>query len=188
MGRGGRAAALAVTVAAGLAATGMAGCGAEEALAEKVAEEGAEAAVGAGSDGDVEVDMDRDGGEVRVEGEDGSLVMGADELPESFPDDVPLPEADHEVLSAMEVTGEEGHVQVQLAVGSGTSLADLAAHVESGLDEAGYEVTGNTTQTSGDLEMVRMQFAGHGREGLISARTVDGELTATYLVGDQDEQ
>lgn len=190
MGRGGRTAALAVTVAAGLAATGMSGCGAEEALAEKVAEEGVEAAVGAGndSDSDVEVDMDGEDGEVRVEGEDGSLVMGADELPEGFPDDVPLPEADHEVLSAMEVTGEDGHVQVQLAVGSGTSLADLAEHVESGLDEAGYEVTGNTTQTSGDLEMVRMQFAGHGKEGLISARTHDGELTATYVIGDQDEQ
>lgn len=188
MGRGVRTGGLALAVAAALAATGLTGCGAEEALAEKVAEEGVEAAAGAGSDGDVEVDMDGEDGEVRVEGEDGSLVMGSDELPEGFPDDLPLPEAGHEVLSAMEVTGEDGHVQVQLALEAGARLTDLAEHVETGLAEAGYEVTGNTTQSSGDLDMVRMQFTGHGKEGIISARTLDGELTATYLVNDQDEQ
>lgn len=188
MGRGVRSAGVALAVLVG---TALAGCGAEEAVAEKVAEEGMEAAAGAESSGDVDVDLEGgEDGEMRIETEEGSMVVGSQEIPEGFPDDVPLPDADYEVASAMEVSTEGGFVQVQLIVADGDVEA-LAGHLESGLTDAGYTIGEDTRQSMAEMQMARLQFSGNGNQGHVVVRedpnTADGS-SVVYHVGEADQQ
>lgn len=71
-------------------------------LAEQIAE--------ASGDGNADVEIDSDSGQVDVETSDGQFSVGeSTELPEDFPSDIPLP-ADYELTSAITSTteGSEG--------------------------------------------------------------------------------
>lgn len=105
------------------------GCSGEN-LAEGVAERAAEAAGGG------EVDIDVGEGTARVEGEDGTFEFGG-ELPEGFPDDVPVPD-DYTVISSMEGESERGSgFNVMLATNQ--PAAELAAEFEQRLADTGWE-------------------------------------------------
>ncbi len=75
-------------VVAGLVLAGLVGCGA---AAEKAAEEATERAIEDQTGGSAEVDLDD--GSISVEGEDGGFEAGAGQVPDEWPDDVPLPDS-----------------------------------------------------------------------------------------------
>lgn len=89
------------------------GCGAAaDKAAEKVAEEAVEEAIGA----DVDVDDD---GNVQIETEDGSSFSGGSELPDDWPEDVPMPDgSDIEGSFGGSASGE-----TTLTVAGSTSLS-----------------------------------------------------------------
>lgn len=75
-------------VLAGVALLGAAGCGqAAEKVAEKATEEAIESQAGDGA----KVDIGQDG-TFEIETEEGSYSAGTGEVPEGWPDDVPLPD------------------------------------------------------------------------------------------------
>lgn len=84
-----RAVATSLALAAVLGA-GTVACGGGEDTADDAADEIAEQLAESGSGVD-DVEIDSDTGEVQVETEDGSFSTGS-ELPDDFPEDVPLPE------------------------------------------------------------------------------------------------
>lgn len=56
--------------------------------------------------GGANVSVDADSGDLRVETEDGSFSIGTDELPEGWPEDIPLPPG-HRISSAMRSGGAQ---------------------------------------------------------------------------------
>ncbi len=140
-------------IAATLAtAVALAGCGSVgDAVAERAIEEGLEQA----SIGDVEVDLD-DGGGVSVESSEGSFQIGDDaEVPDGFPDDVPLPDGD--VMVAMSFDDDSG-TGYNVTLESPQDVVAVADLIESGLADSGYELTGTGEMANGDDLTRTVQF------------------------------
>ncbi|WP_261818521.1 hypothetical protein [Nocardioides sp. OK12] len=154
---------------------------------DTLAEKGMEKAMEAGSGGDAVVDVDSDAGTVTIEGEDGSLSVGGGELPESFPEDVPLPDQAYQVVSAMELGGDEEMIMAALLVPGG-DVAGTVEHLEAGFEEAGYEQTGNLRQDLDGNHYVQLQFTdGSTTVSLNVAGSDDEELSVSYTIGSADE-
>ncbi|WP_121253686.1 hypothetical protein [Nocardioides ferulae] len=120
---------------------GLAACSGEDA-AEKAAEE----AIEQGAGGDVEVDVDPDTGDVVVSDSTGTYTSGGD-LPDSFPDDLPIIEGD--IVSAMSggEAGETGHVvMVQTDIQDPTEALDEAVGL---LTDAGFATGSQSVQIEG---------------------------------------
>lgn len=175
-------------LAAGLAlalVTLGAGCGAEEKLTEAATEEVVEQAIEESVEGgsDVELDVDDGGNTVTYESEEGSLTMGSGEIPESFPDTIPLPPEDYSILSAMEVTGDGGYVR--LVVTTTGTVEDLGALMEQGLEEGGFTIEGTQNQSYGDTTSVMMQGTGDGKSVMITVNDAgdgEGQISVGYTI------
>lgn len=129
-----------------LTALVLAGCGAAaDRLTEEAVEKGAEKLAEQGGAGDVDVELDDEG--VSVEGEDGSFTGGTT-LPDDWPEDLPLPEQDHEITSAISQSDGE-HAFHQVALELDADPHELQDFYESALTDAGLEV-GTRETTSGD--------------------------------------
>jgi hypothetical protein len=110
----------------------LAGCGAS---AEDATERAVEDAIASELGADATVDLDDDS--LTVDTGDGSITAGTGELPEGFPDEVPL--VDGEVVFGQRSDSPEGtgwtvHLQV------GTTPDDVTAELTRALEEAGFEV------------------------------------------------
>ena len=152
----------------------LAGCGT---IAEQVAEEAVEQAAGGG-----ELDINADDGEISFENEEGSFSLGGDgELPEGFPDELPVP-GDLSVLSSM---GGNSDGDSSFVV-NGQVSGDLTATYEDlrgQLEDGGFSVDNESTFSSGDQETRSMQFEGNGWRGAVSVATgPEGETVVTYTV------
>lgn len=126
--RGTRGAGAAVLAAALL----LSACGgsAEDAT-ESAVEDAIESELGGGATVDVEEDS------LTIDTEDGSISAGTGELPEGFPDSVPL--VNGEVVFGQRSDSPEGSgwtVQLQVE----TTPDEAAAELTRALDEAGFEV------------------------------------------------
>ncbi len=119
-------------------------------------------------EGKVEVDpnADGDGGSVEFSGPDGdggSIDIGGGEVPDDFPDDIPLPD-DFEVTTSF--SGGSGTDNATSVTGSsGDSFDDLVSMYTDGLPDSGYEVTGNSTSTINGAETAVITFEGNGITG-----------------------
>lgn len=134
---------LALVATAGL----LVGCGAAaDRLTEEALEKGAEEIAERGGAGDVDVELDDEG--LSVEGEDGSLNAGS-ELPEDWAEDLPLPDQDYEILSAMSQTQEDGTSQ-QAHMTLDGDAKELQAFYEAALADAGWEVSSSHSTSSGE--------------------------------------
>jgi hypothetical protein len=107
----------------GLAALTLTGC------AENAAENAAERAIEEAAEGQGEsIDVDIDGGEVKIDGKDGTVQAGSGELPEDFP------------IDRSDLV--EGEIQASASVGGGFSVSIVSsASVEEAaaqLEGAGY--------------------------------------------------
>jgi len=123
-----------------LIAVGLAACGgAQEAVSERIVEE----AAGEG----VDLELGDDGQVASIETEDGSLEMSAGgEVPEEWPDDVPLFEDG--TVSSSQVATSDGQTIVSIDF-----VTDADADAESVFDTmvAAYEAAGFTTTTTSNM-------------------------------------
>lgn len=124
----------------GVAASTLAACGGGEEAAERAAEKAAEDSSG----GDVDVEIDGD--EVEIETDEGTMSVGQD-LPEGFPEEIPLVEG--EIVSGASVEGKGWTVSVQ------TDFATAKEAVAAARDELGGGWT-----ASGEMDNPSMSLVG----------------------------
>lgn len=162
-----------LTVGAALILTSACGS-ASEAVAERATEKAIESQTG----GNVDIDTDGDG-EVTIETEDGDLSFGSTEVPDSWPEDVPLPD-DLEVSSASEIpnANNEGPL-VSITGTTSTSPEEVLALLKDALSD--WEISGESTSTGGGGTLTGAQFDTDGRRVTFAANAADGEPTFVTL-------
>lgn len=141
---------------------------------EKGVEKGIESATG------TEIDIDEDGGTISISSEDGEATFGGGaELPDGFPDEIPL--IDGEIAGGMRISegDTDGFVATVNAQGS---IGDVYNQVTDRLEGAGF-----TEQASAD--MGGMRNVTYEPEGVIAALGVNfiedadaGVVTVSYTV------
>lgn len=150
----------------------LAGCGA---AAEKVSEKATEQAIESQTGGDVDIDTDGEGS-VDIETEDGSLSFGTGEIPEEWPQDVPVPEG-IEVLSGTTMDASDGKL-VSITATSDRSPEELLAELKETLGD--WEISGESTMTSTDGDISGAQWDTDGRRFTMAASN-GGDGTETSL-------
>ena len=149
----------------------LAGCG-------NAAEEIAERAAEAGGGGDVDVELDDEGGEFTIESEDGSQTVnvGSQDLPSELT--VPMPDG-YEVIASSVIEQADETIVTAVLVFPGGDIEEIAAHFDDY-----YEGTDgiNRTETSfeGGTQYVWLTGAGAS----VSAVSRDGEDTVEVTVTD----
>lgn len=120
-----------------------AGCSADEA-AEQAAESAIEDAASDQGE-DVEVDVERDGEEVTIETDEGTIKVGTDELPDGYPaDEVPV--VDGEIVTSGAI-GDAFAVVVK----SDASIEDAVKLMEdAGMKTSGGGITGTAAYLTGN--------------------------------------
>lgn len=171
-----------VPAVAALAALTLTGCGLGEKAAQEAGDKIVEKAIESDSNGQ-DVEVDSSDGQVKVETEDGDFTYGVGvDLPEEFPDDVPLPQGDYSVTSAI-TSGN--NVMVTL------SLEDIdfdaeKAHLESGFESAGYEVDNATDALGSNSKMVLFEAKKAGRAvAFVLTADATGFATVTYTIEEE---
>lgn len=147
-------------LAVGALVAALSGCGfVGDRVGERVAEELGDRAV------DGEVDFDRDSGEIRIENSEGSFTIGGGDLPDAFPDEMPVPDGG-EIVSTQSGSNDQGEqVSVQVHVTEG-SFDELVAFFDDELASAGWEVGArNETSMGTGMRGVTFEVSGHGWEG-----------------------
>ncbi len=156
-------------------------------IAEKVTEEVIEKAIEGGSGGDVEIDSDKgevtirdDEGETTISGDDETVeiksgddeaVFGADtELPEDFPDSVPL--YDGISLTSYWKTSEDDSTSFSITAVSEDSVDDIFGWYKDQL--GGWEISSEFTVESDE-----------GKNSSFTAN--NGEIELTIMVMETDE-
>ncbi len=157
------------------AALAVAGCGE---IAERAVEEGLEQAGGAS--GNVELDLDDDDGSLSIESSEGSFRIGAHDVPDDFPQEVPLP-AELEVMSSMSFN-DEGGTSFNLNAttpGDATSVAD---DLEAAFTDAGFTLTGTSQMEADGLVNRTFQFEGPDWSGNVVVVENPDETIVNYTV------
>lgn len=153
-------------------------------ITERVTEGVLERAAG----GDVDIDLDgEDGGSITVETSEGTARFGAGgNLPDSFPDDVPLPSADYQVAQSFEQSGSDG-VAVQVSLGVNAAASDVADELEGEFAADGWE-NDSTSRTSGDgFTQITMAFTKGEMRVMLMIMSDDGDETiVSYTVVHED--
>lgn len=160
---------------AAMLAVGTVGC---SSIAEKATERVLEEAAGAGGE---EVDIDLQDGSFRIETSEGTFESGTGDLPDGFPDQMPLPD-DHVVVASMGSSDDSGSsALVNLEVPS--SVEDMVAFYQDRLPAEGWEITGTTQSTTGDGSWHALQVAGHGLEGTVNLSDLADVTTVSITLG-----
>lgn len=170
-----------------LTAALLAGCSGE-AIGERIAEEAVEQA--GGGDGEVDIDLDDDSGSIAIESSEGSMSMGAGgELPASFPEDLPLPEGEFQVMSSFEQSNAEDGLELQTALMTSGSVEDVAAYFEEALPAAGYEIADTQRLQMDGLQSVSFHTKGPVYGAVINVGSSDeDEVLVNYAIGEVDEE
>jgi len=152
-----------VLVGFGLAATAalaLGACGGDD---NKAAEDLVKSVTG----GSVDVNVDENGnGTISVGGEGGgSISMGGTELPEELKD-FPLPEG-AKVITTYSGNSESGGGSV-VGIGANGKYDEVAADIQSGLEDAGFTISGNYTTESGGVGNSSFSFEGDGMTGTVT--------------------
>lgn len=146
---------------------------------EKIVERAIEGA----ADGDVNVDLNRDGeGGFSIETPDGSMTVGMAEIPDEWPDDIPLPPG-FEVTSGTAIADGSSGQYVAVTGSADLSPAELEEFYASALSDWGESARFATSADGG--QMVNITYESDGRTFLIGINTIpDDELISlTYSAG-----
>jgi hypothetical protein len=177
------------SLAVAVALVASAGCGkAAEKVAERATEEAIENQVG----GNVDLDVDGDGGvrieteegtyeadgqgNVNIETEDGSISSSA-EVPEGWPEDVPLPDDLAITMGGTQDTG--AGVLLTVSGTSSTEPKDLLEELKAAL--ADWEISGESVFEVDPGEVVNAQWETDGRRLTLTA-TSDGAGTTQVIL------
>lgn len=170
---------LLATVAAALVLVGTSACGADD-LAENAAEGAVERALEQAAEsegGDVDVDLEE--GSVSIESSDGTFTSGLGDLPDGFPEDVPLLEG--EVLQGASSTDDQGRTSWVVTLSIPTAGEEALAAAAERLEDAGY------TAGDGAASMEGLSFAQYrnGEHDVVLGAIDDGEggTLLSYTVG-----
>lgn len=170
-----------------LAATLLTGCSsiadkATDKVVEKGIEKGAEAAGGS----DVDIDTDGDG-KLKIESDEGSMEFsGGGELPEGFPEEVPLPEG-FEIASSMSLGTKGSEMFTLLMTSSDANVKATFDDLKTRAEAAGFEITSNNSM-SGDSYTIRSMTMGNDAWNSSVTVTEDsGTTSVTYTVTTPDE-
>lgn len=159
-----------------LAATGCSSVG--DAIAERAAEEVLEQAGG----DDLEIDLDDDGEGISIQSSEGSLDIGGGTLPNSFPDDMPLPEP-HEVIGAFEQTdGDTAFMSVNIETSG--DVDGVAADLEGALESSPWTIDDTIEFSSSGDTSVTFQVSDGDRTGGISVLMGEGDAVAVMYTLD----
>lgn len=158
--------------------TGAGGCGQ---AADKISEKATEKAIESGADGDADVDISD--GQMNIETEDGSFSVGSGEVPDTWPEDVPLP-ADLAVLSAMDM-GSEGESMINISGTTDMNPDEVAAFYEDELD--GWTESGSFSSSADEGGMSSVSY--EQDERTVGVTIVDDPdeattLSLSYTIGD----
>ncbi len=159
----------AVTGLVMVALLGVSGCG-------MAAEELTEQAVEAAASDDVEVELDADSGSARIEGEDGSMTVGETELPDGFPDDLPLPD-DYTVQVSFE---DNTTTTVNLATTD--DYDSLTDRLRREFTAAGYAVENKMNSQMGDTRSRTLLGTRDGLRVSLSVNQAGTDTMVNYLV------
>lgn len=110
-----------------------------KATTSKVAEKTIEKAIEQSSDGVVDVDINKEGEEITIETEEGTFTAGKQEIPDNFPEDMPIyPES--QVASS--VSGNDG---VTVALTSEDTVDEVSAYYKKELAGNQWDIVSTTT-------------------------------------------
>ena len=157
------------------AALVVAGCGE---IAERAVEEGLEQAGGAS--GNVELDLDNEDGSLSIESSEGSFRIGAQDVPEDFPEEVPLP-AELEVMSSMSFN-EEGGTSFNLNATTPGDATTVADELEAAFTDAGFTITGTSQMEADGMANRTFQFEGSDWSGNVVVVENPDDTIVNYTI------
>lgn len=152
----------------------LAGCGA---AAEKVSEKATEQAIESQTGGDVDINTDGEGS-MDIETEGGSLSFGTGEVPEEWPEDVPLTEG-LEISSGSTIDSSDGEL-VSVTATTDDTPEEILATLKDAL--ADWTISGESTSTFDGGSMTSAQWDTEGRR-LTFAATSATEGGTTLSIG-----
>ena len=141
----------------------LVGCGA---AAEKAAEKATEQAIEEQTGGNVDIDTSGDGS-VDIETEDGSMSLGTGEIPDEWPEEIPLPD-DLVVQSGTTMDATDGRLVSIIGTTDETPQALLASMKESLAD---WEISGESTATADAGATTGAQWEKDGHRVTFAAST-----------------
>ncbi|MCZ7535891.1 MAG: hypothetical protein M5T61_08200 [Acidimicrobiia bacterium] len=146
---------------AAIAAFTIGACGGDDDAGKKLTESLIENAT------DGSVDINSDDGTITYSGEDGSgsISIGGGEMPDELAD-FPLPDG-AQVLSSYSGSGDTGGGSYVGVVANG-DYEEVAAGIESGLEDAGYTISNTYTAQANGVGTVSYTFEGDGTTGTVS--------------------
>ena len=165
-----------------LAATLVTGCSAiADKAGEKVAEKGMEAAGG----GDVDIDSDDDG-KVSIESDEGSLEIGGSELPDDFPEEVPLPD-DFTLEASMSMgTADDQSFTVHFT-SEDADVKQTHDDLKSRAEAAGFEILSTNSMGGDDFEMRSFTMGSDDWNANVAVSSDSDATTVNYTVMTPDE-
>lgn len=164
------------------------------------AEDVAERAIEAGTGGEADVEIDRDGG-VTIESDEGSVTVDPDsgevvvegsdgdttyqgltgDLPDGFPTEIPLVKGN--IAFGQSVSEGSDGTSYSVVIESSGSVADVYRDAATALTGAGFKVSNETTGSSGDTAFAGATFTSADWEVTVAVGTSDGDTsTVTYAV------
>jgi hypothetical protein len=163
--------------AAGLLALTTTACGSVgEAISERAVEEIAEQAAGQG----VDIDVDDEGGRMLISSSEGTLDIGGGELPDGFPDDLPLPPG-HEVLGSM-TQADDQRSSMTVTTSTTADFTQVVDDLRSGLEDGGWTIEDTSELTSGDFASTTFRVTRGAWDGSVSVNTADPDVTVAYVL------
>jgi len=160
------------------AALALAGCGSvSDEIGERVTEEVVERAAESGSQDDVELDVDTDDGSLTIETDEGTFTSGGGELPEEFPDSMPVPDG-VAVTGSMTGSGDSGEgffVQLGAEESDPAIYEDLVAFYEAELEANGWTVDDRQTLDGAALRSTLFAVSDGSLEGTVQISFIGEE-------------
>lgn len=149
----------------------LSACGADpsEELAERMLEKAA--------DGSVGVDIDDEASSMTITGDDGSVVFSSSELPDDFPDNVPLIEGNVLAAASSSVEGGSGWSVSMQTDRPASEVTDEAKRL---FDDAGYAEDESGTVIIGETTI--MTLSGNGWQVSVSIAESESEGTVVQYV------
>jgi hypothetical protein len=129
-----------------------------------------------GGGGEVDIDIDEDGGVVSIETDEGSMSIGGTEIPDDF--QLPLPDYE-EVSGVISQTGELAYTQVVVSFDP-DDFDDVVSLYEDYFNDEGWEVS--RFESSGDgAKTVFVNGTKDEVSASVAISYTDGEDVATLL-------